>query len=184
MTDELIDILHDDLSYQKTALKSEAHKYGWLHASVHIWFYTENNELLFQKRSPTKIAFPNKWDVSVAGHIPTGETPMPGALREIEEEIGLIVTENELIPIGTFQEKNRHKVDFVDNEIYYLFLVKLKKNIDQLKIQQEELTALKLIPLEDCERYLKSTIGDPNFASHSSDYYQFVFNHIKIHASL
>lgn len=179
MTDELIDILNEDLSYQKTALKSEAHKYGWLHASVHIWFYTKNNELLFQKRSPTKIAFPNKWDVSVAGHIATGETPVSSALREIEEEIGLTVTENELIPIGTFHEKHQHSVDFFDNEIHYIFLGKLTKNIDQLKIQQEELTALKLIPLKDCERFLQSPAVAIDFVSHSSKYYEFVFNQIQ-----
>lgn len=179
----MIDILNDDLSYQKTALKSEAHKYGWLHASVHIWFYTENDELLFQKRSPKKIAFPDKWDVSVAGHISTGETPITSALREVEEEIGLIITENELVPIGTFHEKHQHRVNFIDNEIHYVYLSKFTKNIDQLKIQKEELSDVKLIRIKDCEHYLKSSKSDASFVSHSSIYYQFVLNHIKKNTS-
>ena len=178
MTDEWIDILKDDFSYQKTALKSEAHKYGWLHASVHIWFYTENKELLFQKRSPKKIAFPNKWDVSVAGHISAGEAPITSALREVEEEIGLIVAKNELIFTGTIHEKHQHKIDFIDNEIHYIYLSKLTKSIDQLKIQKEELTDLKLIPFKDCQRSLQSPKFDSKFVAHSNKYYQFVFNHI------
>jgi isopentenyldiphosphate isomerase len=69
MTDELIDILNEDLTVLKSCLKSEAHKHGYLHASVHVWFYTNAGEILIQKRSATKIAFPCLWDVSLAGHI-------------------------------------------------------------------------------------------------------------------
>ena len=58
MDDELIDILNEDLTIQKTCLKSYAHMHGLLHASVHIWFYTSSGEVLLQRRAKTKIAFP------------------------------------------------------------------------------------------------------------------------------
>ena len=53
--EEFIDVLSEDLKVIKTSLKSEAHKKGWLHGSVHIWFYTKKGDVLIQKRSKDKI---------------------------------------------------------------------------------------------------------------------------------
>lgn len=48
--DELIDILTPEgKSTGKTALKSEAHKNGWFHATAHIWFFTSNKKYYFKK---------------------------------------------------------------------------------------------------------------------------------------
>ncbi|VXC33745.1 Hydrolase (fragment) [Maribacter litoralis] len=39
--DELIDILDANGNLtNRTAMKSEAHKNGWYHQTVHVWFYT------------------------------------------------------------------------------------------------------------------------------------------------
>ena len=47
--DELIDILTPEgKSTGKTALKSEAHKNGWFHATAHIWFFTSDEKILLQ----------------------------------------------------------------------------------------------------------------------------------------
>lgn len=175
MTDELIDILNDDLSFKKTALKSKAHKYGWLHASVHIWFYTNYNELLFQKRSPTKIAFPNVWDVSVAGHIGANETPKLSALREVEEEIGLKIKLEDLTEIGTYHEKQNFRTDYIDNEIHYIYACLLQQPLYSLKIQKEELTDLKLVSIEKFRKEIKST--KHNYAKHPLDYYERVLKY-------
>ena len=53
--DELIDILTPEgKSTGKTALKSEAHKNGWFHATAHIWFFTSDKKILLQKKSAYK----------------------------------------------------------------------------------------------------------------------------------
>lgn len=152
MVDELIDVLADDLTVVKTCLKSEAHKNGWFHASVHIWFFTDDGDILIQKRAKDKIAFPDLWDVSVAGHISAGEDEITSALREIEEEIGLEILEKDLFKIGTFKERFQHNNDFIDNEIHYVFLSKLKTDIHLLKIQKEELSAIKLISISSFKK--------------------------------
>ena len=184
MQDELIDIISSDLSFVKTALKSKAHKHGWLHASVHVWFYTSNGELLFQKRSPNKIAFPNLWDVSVAGHIGAGEKPDIAAVREIEEEIGLQLNTNDLKYIGQHEECHHHKVEFIDNEIHYIYTSKLSKELKNLTIQKEELTALKLIPISKFEKALQKDNFKKTFVSHQLDYYKFILSNIKLDLNL
>ncbi len=178
MEDELIDIMNEDLTVFKTCLKSEAHKHGYLHASVHVWFYTMNGEILFQKRSKNKIAFPNLWDVSVAGHILTGETAINSAIREVKEEIGLSITKEALKKIGSFKEIYQHRKDFIDNEIHLIYIGRLLIPLNQLKIQKEELSAIKLIPIDTFKKELKKTDFHNKHVPHSNEYYTFVLNKI------
>lgn len=178
MADELIDIINDDLSFVKTCLKSKAHKYGWLHASVHIWFYTNNGQVLVQKRSKTKTVFPNLWDVSVAGHIGSGEKSVTAAIREINEEIGLIVSEKDLKYIGVFRESHQHQDEFIDNEIHHIYINELKVDINSLIIQQEELSAIKLLDIELFKNVLKKPDYDKIFVPHNASYYSFILSEI------
>lgn len=180
MADELIDVLADDLIVIKTCLKSEAHKNGWFHASVHIWFFTDNGDILIQKRSKDKIAFPDLWDVSVAGHISAGEDEITSALREIEEEIGLKISKKDLFKIGTFKEKFQHKENFIDNELHHIFLCKLKTDVNLLKIQKEELSDIKLISVSSFKKVINGPSSRKIFVPHYSDYYGFVINKINL----
>jgi isopentenyl-diphosphate delta-isomerase len=121
--DELIDILTPEgTATGKTALKSEAHKNGWFHATAHIWFFTSDEKILLQKRALTKKVFPGIWDISVAGHIGAGEEILEGAKREVFEEIGIEIQEKDLIKIGT----------------------ELKVPISTLTMQEEEVAGLEL----------------------------------------
>lgn len=184
MAEEHIDILNDDLTVIKTCLKSEAHKNGWLHATIHVWFYTEKGEILIQKRAKDKSSFPDLWDVSVAGHIGAGEAAIDAALREVEEEIGLQVTANELNEIGVFKEKFEHGTGYIDNEIHHIYLCKLVADIGSLKIQKEELSEIRLISIDyykgDTEN-IKDAIA---LVPHYPDYYKFILKKIKKELSL
>ncbi len=146
--DELIDILTPEgKPTGKTALKSEAHKNGWFHATVHIWLFTADEKILLQKRALTKKVFPGLWDISVAGHIAAGESVLSSAKREVFEEIGLEIQEKELIKIGTRIHQVSHKNGIQDNEHHHVFIAELKVNLSELRIQKEEVDAIKLFDL-------------------------------------
>ena len=178
MKDELIDILNDDLSLKKTVFKSDAHKNGWLHSCIHVWFYTHDGQLLIQKRSPDKETFPDLWDVSVAGHVGSSEPKIDAAIRETAEEIGITITADDLEYIGKFTERHIHNPDFIDNEVHTVYVCKLKADINHLIIQEEELSEIKLIDI----RFFIETLKKPNhssvFVPHYPDYYSFVFEEI------
>ncbi len=56
--DEFIDIVtKDGEPTGKVALKSDAHKNGWYHNTIHLWLYTNDGEILLQQRSHKKIRF-------------------------------------------------------------------------------------------------------------------------------
>jgi isopentenyldiphosphate isomerase len=177
--DEFIDILTaEGKPTGKIALKSEAHKNGWFHATAHIWFFTTDNQILLQKRALTKKVFPGIWDISVAGHIAAGEEILQGAKREILEEIGLELQEKDLIKIGTRIHQVSHENGIQDNEHHHIFIAELKTSVEKLTPQEEEVTGLKLWNL----KILKDTKNLDNvLLPRFHDYYCFVYDQIDLY---
>lgn len=146
--DELIDITtKNGIPTGKTALKSEAHKNGWFHATVHIWLYTNDKKVLLQQRAFTKKVFPGIWDISVAGHIQAGESVLEAAKREVFEEIGLELSSNDFTKIGTRIHQVKHENGIEDNEFHHVFIAELRVDIKNLIIQKEEVEGIKLFDL-------------------------------------
>ena len=174
--DELIDILDSNGNLTgKTAMKSEAHKKGWFHATVHVWLFTTNEKVLLQKRALTKKVFPGLWDISVAGHIAAGEQVLTAAKREVFEEIGLELEEKEFIKIGTRIHQVSHKNGIQDNEHHHVFIAELKVSLSKLTIQKEEVDDIKLFNLD----VLKNTKTLENvLLPRFHEYYVFVYNKI------
>lgn len=84
-------------SGQKKA-RNLVHKDQDWHRSVHVWVVdASKQEIVMQKRSPNKDTFPNRWDISAAGHIEFGGESRETAVREIAEELGIQCSEEELI---------------------------------------------------------------------------------------
>ena len=76
----------------ETVSRDTAHREGIRHRTAHVWIVREREgrtEVLLQKRSMRKESFPGLYDTSSAGHIPAGQEPLPSALREMEEELGV-----------------------------------------------------------------------------------------------
>lgn len=177
--DELIDLLTlEGTSTGKTALKSEAHKNGWFHATAHIWFFTRDEKILLQKRALTKKIFPGIWDISVAGHIGAGEEILAGAQREVFEEIGLKTQDKDLIKIGTRIHQVTHENGIQDNEHHHVFIAELKVPISTLKMQKEEVAGLELWDL----KVLKETKNLENvLLPRFHEYYVTIYNEIVKH---
>ena len=104
--DEKIDIL-DELGEKtgRVAWKSEAHRDGLWHRCFHLWIVdpgdaSEGPSLFVQRRALGKETWPNRLDVTAAGHLMAGESGLDG-LRELEEELGLLVGTNEVTSLGT-----------------------------------------------------------------------------------
>ena len=174
--DELIDILTSGgKPTGKTALKSEAHKKGWYHATIHVWFYTDDKKVLLQKRASVKKVFPNLWDVSVAGHIGVGEQIEMAAIREVKEEIGIDISTTDLIKIGLRKDEIVHLNGILDNEFKHIFMCKLTTSVSQLTMQKGEVDDLQLFDIN----ILKDKTKHGNFmVMNFRNYYDFVYDNI------
>lgn len=162
----------------KTALKSEAHKNGWYHNTIHLWLFTSEGKILLQQRSQKKVIYPLLWDVSVAGHIDAGETFINAVLRETKEEIGLLLEPNNLYHIGTFLHKTNYG-NIQDNEFHQVFLAELHIEFNKLIPQEDEVENLKLVTLKEFDALLKDSKTNNHFVASNSNYYKFILNTIK-----
>ncbi|MEA1786876.1 NUDIX domain-containing protein [Arenibacter sp. GZD96] len=177
--DEFVDILDaagNDTG--ATAKKSEAHRKGLFHPTVHVWFYTFSGEILVQKRAKTKDTFPSLWDVSVAGHIAAGESAPKAALREVKEEIGLTILETDLKKIGYFKSVHRHSTALYDCEYQHTFICPLQVPIDTLFLQKSEVDDLKLISISTFNSELKDAYLRKQYVPHDWVYYKTIIQAI------
>jgi isopentenyldiphosphate isomerase len=178
--EEWVDVLDDaGRKSGKHILKSEAHKKGIFHSTVHVWFVTRLGEVLLQQRAETKKTFPLFWDVSVAGHVAAGEEILQAALREIREEIGLTIREEDLIPVGVFKSVQQHENGIADCEFHHTFICVFHQAISDLSLQEEEVKDIRLIPMESWKEDLFSTSPSMKYVPHQPNYYQMVIRKIK-----
>ena len=156
MSNDLTDIVDkNNLPTDEQKLKSEIYKSGEWHRSIHVWIYNSKGEILLQLRGKDKKLYPNVWDVSAAGSVDTGEEPITAALRETEEEIGLKIKPDNLEFIKI---KKSHMVykEIINNEFIYLYFYKFDGNLDDLKIQAEELDDIKFFSINEMKQGLKN----------------------------
>lgn len=62
------------------------------HLVVHVWIRNSNNEYLISQRAADRPTFPLMWECP-GGSVIKGENSLSGALREVEEEIGVRLQE-------------------------------------------------------------------------------------------
>ncbi|MCI9434495.1 MAG: NUDIX domain-containing protein [Bacilli bacterium] len=80
MVNELIDVLDENGILTGEVLpRSEVHKRGLWHRSIAVAIVNEKNEILLQQRSATKEKNAGMWDISVAGHISSGQDALSAA---------------------------------------------------------------------------------------------------------
>ena len=183
MADELIDILNENGKLTGiTELKSVAHKKGLWHASVQIWIYTPNGEVLLQKRASNKDTYPDLWDISVAGHLSAGDTPITAAIREIKEEIGIRINADQFVFLKRKKVAKRPSELIIDNEFNYLYLVNYPIKIKDLTLQNEEVAEVKLLSLLEFKNDLETNTN--SYVPHGRKYYQYIIDCIQTNLSI
>ena len=161
--------------------KSIAHQKGLFHPTVHVWFYTSAPSLLLQKRGSNKETFPNLWDVSVAGHVSSGESILDGALREIKEEIGLQLKSDDLLLIDVRKNINQFLNGIIDCEFQHVFLSKLKINVKDLIIQKDEVDDVRLFSFEEMKICMEQKHSEFKIVPADMSYYKFIMDEVLNH---
>lgn len=153
---EKIDVL--DQNGNKTGevvSREEVHKLGLWHKCVHIWLINGKGEVLLQKRSKKKATHPNMWTTATSGHLSAGDSSIEGAIRELGEEIGLEAKESELKYLFTVKESGVNKNPerkIIEKEFTDVYLIKKDIDIDELKLQEEEVSEVKWFSYEEFKK--------------------------------
>ncbi len=123
--DELLDIYDEHEKRIGCAPRDRVHAEGLLHQVVHCWVIGNHQPVLyFQQRAYDKQDFPGCFDLACGGHIDAGETPEQAAIREIREEIGLQLTQEQLISLGKYRAPAFHMPGYHDRTIANVFVLR------------------------------------------------------------
>ena len=123
--------------------KNKLHKRGLpldkndYHIVIHAWVINSNDEVILTKRHSSKKICPNMWECT-EGSIIAGESSIEGAVRELKEEIGLD------FEIADAEFFTSFVLNF-SNTIIDSYLFKKDVNIDDLVLQENEVSEAKIV---------------------------------------
>jgi isopentenyldiphosphate isomerase len=145
-----------------TVEKKEAHAKGlWHRVFTCLVINTDNKTAYLQKKTPGRYSFdrPDHMDVTVGGHYEAGEAIEAG-VREMEEEIGLKVSFEQLVSLGQRQTSVVLAKDYDNNEFQHIFLLPTKTGLTGFKYADNEVSGLVEIPVFDGIRLMRGEISD------------------------
>ncbi|MSU33955.1 MAG: NUDIX domain-containing protein [Pedosphaera sp.] len=89
--EEVFDVVDENDQVISQRSRRDVHRLDLRHRAVHVLIYNQRGELFLQQRSLSKDCSPGVWDSSASGHLDSGETYEACALREVAEELGIIL---------------------------------------------------------------------------------------------
>lgn len=90
--DEILDIVDEYDRVVGTATRRECNSNpDLIHRAAYVLIFNSEGKLFLHKRSQTKDTCPGMWSVSVAGHVGSGQSYGETIVREMKEEIGVVL---------------------------------------------------------------------------------------------
>lgn len=156
-----------DINREKTGKVMERKNKVWFkeneyHLGVHVCLFNSKDEMLIQKRQITRQADPGKWDFSARGSVLKGETAQEGASREMFEELG--------INYDFSNERAKFTIN-LPNIFDDYFFAKMDVDIDDLKLQEEEVESAKWASKDE----IIELISQDKFAKCSKELIEFIY---------
>lgn len=132
----------------EVATRDECHSKGLWHRGVYAFIVDKDFNVLLQKRSANKKLWPNKWDVTIGGHVNAGEFGRQALIRECKEEFGIDITDDDIkFIVCTTSVYNKN--GYINNHYDECYLITKDVNVDELKLQEEEVSDAKYFPKEE-----------------------------------
>ena len=158
---EFFDIFDEGLNHIGMKARAAVHRDGDWHQVFHCWVIGREANgsefVILQKRGMSQDTFPGKLDISAAGHLEAGETVRDG-VREIEEELGLQVNFDDLVPLGRRIGITKFG-DLVDRQICHVFLYESHLELADYNYSRTELGGLLKLRLDAGIRLLSGELA-------------------------
>ena len=157
--EERFDVLDEDGNAMGiTETRAKCHAEGIYHRAVYVFVVKgrkgQSKSVLLQQRSKYKRISPLCWDLSAAEHLSAGEDYSMGAVRGVQEELGLVMDssalQGPLIPIHQ-RKLDLPRLGVKDYEYVTSYLVELQEDaaIESFSPNSNEIEALRWISLEE-----------------------------------
>lgn len=146
---ESFDVLNEYGEFTgKIATREECHKNGYWHRAVYAFIIDNNGNVLLQKRSANKKLWPNMWDVTVGGHVDSGEFGRQALIRETKEELGIEISDEDIKYLVGSTSINEQG-DIINKHYNECYLITKNINVSNVVIQKEEVSDVKYFSREE-----------------------------------
>lgn len=141
--EEKFDVLNELGEFTgKIATREECHTKGLWHRAVYAFIIDDNGNILLQKRSANKKLWPNMWDVTVGGHVDSGEFGRQALIREAKEELGIEINDDDIkYLVGSTSINNQGNI--INKHYNECYLITKNINISEIIVQQEEVSEVR-----------------------------------------
>ena len=147
--EEKFDVLNEFGEFTgEVATREECHKKGLWHRAVYAFIIDKNSNILLQKRSAKKKLWPNMWDVTVGGHVDAGEFGRQSLIREVKEELGIDITDDDIKYLVGSSSINI-KGDIINKHYNECYLITKDIDTSKIKLQEEEVSEVKYFSKEE-----------------------------------
>ena len=160
--------------------------------NVHCWVLSSDGKsVLVQHRSPTMFCYPDKYDISLAGHVDAGEAPNDAMLREAREE-GMVNLRGKLFipdgPVYVVEEgKYRTGEIFDHNQLVYMYFAIVDKHEVKARKHDDEVAGFEWWDI-DTFALRSAHPTDTSLVPHPEWYYRAVVRNLyelkKTHATM
>ena len=148
---EHLDVVDEVGRYLRTAPRDEVHERGEWHRVFHCQIVTLRDGVptaVLQQRSRSKAAFAGLIDISAAGHLAAGETPLDG-VRELEEELGIAPDPGDLVPLGVRRLADDSGEGALNCELTSVYLLRDDRPLTGYVLARDEVDAVLDVPIAD-----------------------------------
>ena len=140
---EYFDVLNEQGEFTgEIESRDVCHEKGLWHRAIGAFIFNEKGEVLLQKRSQSKKLWPGLWDMTIGGHVLAGEFGEQALIREVKEELGIEVKENEVRFLACSTSTNL-KGNIINNHYGECFIITKQIDIEQVKLQKDEVEEVK-----------------------------------------
>ncbi len=124
-------------------------------AVVFLYRFNDDGELelLWQRRADEIDRYPGYFDISAGGHINLGESVIEGAIRETREEIGAIISAEDLQFAFT--------KSFNKNRFAWVFMVDWTGKTEEFSFNDKEVSEVRWVPYKENEEFRKKLAKPP-----------------------
>ncbi|MCL2280330.1 NUDIX domain-containing protein [Candidatus Saccharibacteria bacterium] len=127
-----------------------------MHGCGEIWLWRDNGksrQILLQTRAKDKSLWPGYLDVSAAGHIDFGEQPIETAVREMKEELSLIIDPGDLLFLGALPLTNTWRKP-AELELHFIYAYRVNGDL-KMNFSDREVMAADWYDIDQIERAVR-----------------------------
>ncbi|WP_419840950.1 NUDIX hydrolase [Candidatus Poriferisodalis sp.] len=160
---ERLDVVDELGRHVRTAPRQEVHERGEWHRVFHCLIATLRGGkpmIVLQGRSNAKAAFGGLLDISAAGHLAAGESPLDGT-RELNEELGIAPDPADLVPLGVRRFVDDSGEGTLNCELISVYLLRDDRPLAEYVVARGEVDAVYEVPIAP---FLALLGGGPSIA--------------------